>query len=123
MASTDTHSTTTLSTGRTYSHIHIAPTRGNKPTILFLHGFPGTSYLWRRQIGHFAAAGYGVVVPDLLGYRGTDKPAELEAYGLKRMAGEVVELLEALEVGGCFGVGHDWFVFSYTAVCGDLFCF
>ena len=101
------HSSTTLPSGRTYSHVHIVPT-GDKPYILFLHGFPGTSYLWRHQIAHFSACGYGIVVPDLLGYRGSDKPAELEAYRLKKMAEDVITLLEMLGVENCFAVAHDW---------------
>lgn len=101
------HSSTTLPSGRTYSHVHIAPT-GNKPYILFLHGFPGTSYLWRHQIAHFSALGYGIIVPDLLGYRGSDKPADLDAYRLKKMAADVISLLETLGVGRCFAVAHDW---------------
>ena len=102
-----THSSTTLPSGKTYSHIHIMPT-GNKPYILFLHGFPTTSYLWRHQIAHFSARGYGILGPDLLGYRGSDKPAELEAYRLKKMAEDVISLLETLGVGRCFAVAHDW---------------
>ena len=101
------HSSTTLPSGRTHSHVHILPT-GNKPYILFLHGFPSTSYLWRHQIAHFSARGYGILAPDLLGYRGSDKPAELEAYRLKKMADDVISLLETLGVGRCFAVAHDW---------------
>ena len=106
------HSSTTLPSGRTYSHVHIPPTC-NKPYILFLHGFPGTSYLWRHQTAHFSKRGYGIVVPDLLGYRGSDKPAELEEYRLKKMAEDVMSLLEALGVGKCFAVAHDW-LFSFV---------
>ncbi|KAF6240610.1 hypothetical protein HO173_001281 [Letharia columbiana] len=109
------HSSTTLPSGRTYSHVHIVPT-GNKPYILFLHGFPGTSYLWRHQIAHFSARGYGIVVPDLLGYRGSDKPAELEAYRLKKMAEDVISLLETLGVGSCFAVAHDWGSFLLSRI-------
>ena len=40
----DAHILSTLPSGRTYSHIHIKPTE-NEPYLLFLDGFPGTSYL------------------------------------------------------------------------------
>lgn len=103
----DAHTSSTLPSGRTYSYIHVKPT-GNKPYLLFLHGFPGTSYLWRHQIAHFSAQGYGVVVPDLLGYRGSDKPVDLEEYRLKKMSEDIVSLLETLEVGSCFAIAHDW---------------
>lgn len=98
---------TKLSSGATYSYIHSPPSNGQS-TILFLHGFPDSSYSWRHQIPFFKDKGYGLVVPDLLGYGGTDKPETLEAYKLKKMSGEVVELLDELKVDKVVGVGHDW---------------
>ena len=100
--------TSHLSTGTNYSYVHVKP-QGNNLYILFLHGFPDTSFVWRRQIDYFAKKGYGLVVPDLLGYGGTDKPKKLEAYRLKKMAGEVVEILDLLGVQTVIGVGHDWY--------------
>ncbi len=48
------------------------------------------------------------MVPDLLGYRGSDKPVDLEEYRLKKMAEDVFSLLDTLGVGSCFAVAHDW---------------
>ena len=48
------------------------------------------------------------MVPDLLGYRGSDKPVDLEENRLKKMAEDVVSLLETLGVGSCFVVAYDW---------------
>lgn len=109
------HGTTTLPSGRTYSRIHVEP-KGDKPYILFLHGFPGTSYLWRHQIAHFSQQGYGIVVPDCLGYRGTDKPTDLKDYRLKLMAADINSLLETLGVGKCYAVAHDWGSFLLSRV-------
>ena len=53
--------------------------------------------------------GYGVMVPDLLGYGDTDKPAELEAYSLKRMSDHVVEILDKEGLQKVIGVAHDWY--------------
>lgn len=100
--------TTTLPNGTTYNYVHIAPSGKTKPYVLFLHGFPSSSYDWRHQIHHFAQLGYGILAPDLLGYGGTDKPKELEAYKLKKMSEEVMGLLDAQGVGKVIGVGHDW---------------
>ena len=103
----DARSSSILPSGRTYGHVHLTPS-GNKPHILFLHGFPGSSYLWRHPIAHFSQLGYGILVPDLLGYGKSDKPAELEGYRLKGMAKDLISLLETLGVGSCIALGHDW---------------
>jgi len=93
--------------GTTYSFVHTHP-KDNKPYILFLHGFPDSSYGWRHQIPYFLERGYGLIVPDLLGYGGTDKPKELEAYRLKKMAQDLIGFLDAYQIQQVIGVGHDW---------------
>lgn len=49
-------------------------------------------------------------MPDLLGYGGTDKPKELEAYKLKTMWTDVVSILDAVGVEKVLVVGHDWYI-------------
>lgn len=48
-----------------------------------------------------------MLAPDLLGYGGTDKPADVGAYTLKTQAREIVELLDCAGVGMVMSVGHD----------------
>ena len=48
-----------------------------------------------------------MLAPDLLGYGGTDKPTDVQAYTLKSQAGEVNELLDCVGVGDVLSVGHD----------------
>src|SRR6185503_6853905 len=45
-------------------------------TVLCLHGEPTWSYLYRRMIPTFLAAGYRVVAPDFIGFGRSDKPTE-----------------------------------------------
>lgn len=99
--------TALLPNGTTYGFVHLKPSNG-KPYVLLLHGFPSSSYDWRHQINFLAEEGYGVVVPDLLGYGDTDKPKDPAAYKLKQMGEEVMGLLDYLEIGQVVGVGHDW---------------
>ena len=99
-----------VSNGTTYRYIHIKPRDSGKPHILFLHGFPSSSYDWRHQIQYFVEKGYGAVAPDLLGYGGTDKPEDVKAYRTKKMAEEIIEVLEHERIQAVLGVGHDWFV-------------
>ena len=48
--------------------------------ILLLHGQPSWSYLYRHMIPPLAAAGYRVVVPDLVGFGKSDKPTRQSDY-------------------------------------------
>ncbi|KAL5338891.1 Alpha/Beta hydrolase protein [Aspergillus crustosus] len=97
----------TLTTSHTYSYAYHPPTQASLPTILFLHGFPSSCYDWRHQIQCFSRQGYGVLAPDLLGYGGTDKPAALENYNSKRMAAEIIEILDHERIHKVHAVGHD----------------
>lgn len=103
-ASYKTHKT---SRGYTYSYYHSAPT-DSKPTLVFLHGFPSTSNDWRHQVAYFKAKGYGLIVPDMLGYGGTDKPLEVKAYVGSGLAKDIVDLMDGEGVQSAVCVAHDW---------------
>lgn len=98
--------------GYTYHYYHTLPTDADKPTLLFIHGFPSTSYDWRRQAAHFANAGYGVLVPDMLGYGGSSKPTHPADYRNALVAKDVVEIVDAERLTNVVAVGHDWYVRS-----------
>jgi soluble epoxide hydrolase / lipid-phosphate phosphatase len=103
----DHSKTVKLSSSTTYTYVNI-PARGSNPTLLLLHGFPSSSYDWRHQIEYFPTKGFGVLAPDLLGYGGTDRPSSLSGYNGKRMASDLVELLELEKIENIHLVGHDW---------------
>ncbi|KAH6663477.1 Alpha/Beta hydrolase protein [Halenospora varia] len=103
--------TTSRSLTYTYLHIPSSTTISPRlPTILFLHGFPSSIHDYSSQIEHFSSKGYGIVAPELLGYSGSSKPKEIEAYSGKGMSRDVYELVRSLglEDGEVLGVGHDW---------------
>lgn len=52
--------------------------------VVFLHGNPAWSYVWRRQIEAAAAAGFRVIAPDNVGTGMSDKPSELGDYTVAR---------------------------------------
>lgn len=112
MYSLDSTKYKTLATSRnlTYSYFVQLTSQPSLPTLLLLHGFPCQSADWHHQIAHFSKLGYGLIVPDLLGYGGTDKPTDAKLYGLKGMAGDVKEILEKEHVDSVVVVGHDWSV-------------
>ena len=106
-------STYTTTRALTYSYIHIPPHSPNTRYILFLHGFPSTSRDWRHQVSFFAAKGYGILAPDLLGFGETSKPSELEMYRGEDMARDIVEIMVSEGVELVVGVAHDWYVLRH----------
>jgi soluble epoxide hydrolase/lipid-phosphate phosphatase len=79
-----------------------------KPTLLFLHGFPSTSYDWHKQVAYFQPRGYGLVVPDMLGYGGTDKPHDKKDYLYSLTSKDLTEILDAEGLEKVIAIGHDW---------------
>jgi pimeloyl-ACP methyl ester carboxylesterase len=78
---------------------------GDGPPVVLLHGFPTSSFLW-REIVPVLAARMRVIVPDLLGYGGSDQPADA-ALSIRAQAGYVRELLGSLQIRELAAVGHD----------------
>ena len=87
--------------------MHVAEA-GRGPLIVLCHGFPECWYSWRRQLVALAEAGYHAVAPDMRGYGRTDAPAEIEAYTLLHLVGDIVGLVEALGERTAVVAGHDW---------------
>ena len=81
---------------------------GEGPAILFCHGFPDTSYSWRRQMHAVARAGYRAIAPDMRGYGQSSAPWEASLYTPLQTTGDLVELLDALHIANAIVVGHDW---------------
>src|SRR5256886_16524594 len=75
--------------------IHVAE-QGTGPLVILCHGFPESWYSWRHQLAALAAAGFHAVAPDMRGYGHTDAPAEIEAYTLLHLVGDMVGLVSAL---------------------------
>lgn len=82
--------------------------QGEGPAVLFCHGFPDTSYTWRRQMNAIASAGYRAIAPDMRGYGRSSAPPEPELYTPLHTAGDLVGLLDALKIPSAVLVGHDW---------------
>ena len=87
--------------------LHIAE-QGEGPLVLLCHGFPETSWSWRKQMQPLADAGYYVVAPDMRGYGESERPAQIDQYSLFHLVGDMVGLLDALGETQAVIVGHDW---------------
>ena len=77
------------------------------PALIFLHGFPESHRTWRHQIAHFSDR-FRCIAPDQRGYRGSTKPQEVSAYTPDKLAGDVFQLADSLDIGEFTIVGHDW---------------
>jgi pimeloyl-ACP methyl ester carboxylesterase len=87
--------------------LHVTTAGAGRP-VLLLHGFPDSARLWRRQIGTLARAGYHVIAPDLRGFGESSRPAEVAAYRMPILIGDVVALLDRFGAERAAVVGHDW---------------
>ena len=81
---------------------------GDGRTVLLCHGFPECWYSWRHQLVALGEAGYHAIAPDQRGYGLTDMPDEVGEYTQLHLVGDLVGLLDALDVEHAAVVGHDW---------------
>lgn len=79
------------------------------PVVLMLHGEPSWSYLWRRVAAPLVDAGLRVVLPDLVGFGRSDKPAETSDHSYAAHVGWLrAALLDALDLDDITLVCQDW---------------
>lgn len=79
---------------------------GEGVPVLLLHGFPATRHLWSRVAPSLVEAGFRVLVPDLVGYGGSEAPAGVRL-DMASQARWMLELLDALGVARAAVVAHD----------------
>jgi len=89
------------------TRLHVVE-QGAGPTVLFCHGFPDTCYGWLNAMGAVADAGFHAVALDMRGYGESDAPHEAEAYMQFHTVGDVVGVLDHLDVEHAILVGHDF---------------
>jgi pimeloyl-ACP methyl ester carboxylesterase len=81
--------------------------RAGRPVVL-VHGNPTWGYLFRHFVTALTAAGYRVIVPDLLGFGRSDKPEASELYSIEAHALRLAALLDSLDLDDATLVPHDW---------------
>src|SRR4030095_7906171 len=81
---------------------------GRAPAVVLCHGFPELAYSWRLQVPALVAAGFRVLAPDMRGYGDSDRPADVAAYDIHHLTGDLVGLLDTLDIERAVFVGHDW---------------
>ncbi len=77
-------------------------------TWLCLHGNPGWSYLYRKMIPVFLAAGHRVVAPDLIGFGKSDKPKKESAHSFSWHREVLLQFVERLDLENVLLAVQDW---------------
>lgn len=78
---------------------------GEGDPILFLHGVPASSYVWRNVIPHLATLGC-CIAPDLMGFGKSDKP-DIE-YNITDHIRYMDKFIESLKLNKLILVMHGW---------------
>jgi haloalkane dehalogenase len=81
---------------------------GEGEPVVFFHGEPTWSFLWRKVIPPVRDAGYRCIAPDYAGFGRSDKPTDVDWYSYDRHVELMAKLLEGLELRGATAVVHDW---------------
>jgi pimeloyl-ACP methyl ester carboxylesterase len=98
--------------GITIHYVEQGPSDG--PLVVMCHGFPESWYSWRHQLPVLAEAGYRAVALSMRGYGKTSAPADIEAYSIMHLIGDVVAVTRELTADRpaaeqqAVVVGHDW---------------
>jgi pimeloyl-ACP methyl ester carboxylesterase len=74
------------------------------PAVVLLHGWMGTSHTWRKLAPLIAEERF-VIVPDMRGFAGSDKPAD--GYDAVTLATDVAGVLDHFGKDQAHIVGHD----------------
>ena len=94
---------------RTWDGLRLAHLdEGSGDPVVFVHGEPTWSFLWRKVMPPVLDAGFRCIAPDLPGFGRSDKPTDIGWYSYDRHTDAVTSLLEDLDVRGATMVVHDW---------------
>lgn len=76
--------------------------------FLCLHGEPSWSYLYRKMLPVFVAAGHRVIAPDWFGFGRSDKPVKDEIYTFGFHRGALTAFFERMALKNVCLVVQDW---------------
>ncbi|KAF2641157.1 alpha/beta-hydrolase [Massarina eburnea CBS 473.64] len=99
----------TLKTSRGYTYNYYL-SEGDKslPVLVFQHGWPDHAEMWKDVAGPLRSLNHSIIVPDMLGYGGTDKPTDPTAYKWDVMTKDITEIVDAEGHEKLVSIGHDW---------------
>ena len=81
---------------------------GEGAPVVFVHGEPTWSFLWRKVMPPVLDAGFRCIAPDLPGFGRSDKPDDIGWYSYDRHTAALASLFDDLDLRGATVVVHDW---------------
>ena len=88
-------------------YLDVGP-RDAEVTWLCLHGNPAWSYLYRKMMPVWLAAGHRVVAPDLIGFGKSDKPKKDSFHRFETHRQSLLDLIDRLDLQRVVLVVQDW---------------
>ena len=89
--------------------------RADVPSLVLCHGWPELAYSWRKVVPILVEAGLHVIVPEQRGFGMTGKalndPGDetgVPLYDMAHLTGDLVHLLDAMDIEKAIFTGHDW---------------
>ena len=79
----------------------------NNPTLLLIHGFTASTYVWHAVAPRFADEGFHVIAVDLLGFGYSEKPAWFE-YTIEAQGRMIARFMNCLGIGTATLVGSSY---------------
>jgi len=96
----------TLSDGQRMHYVDEGPEDGR--VLVFVHGYPLWSFVYRAFLIYFAAQGYRCIAVDHVGFGLSDKPTSRRYHTLRRHIHNFIEGLSLLDVHDITLVMEDW---------------
>jgi len=76
--------------------------------VIFLHGFPETSFMWKKLMSCLSNHGFYCIAPNLRGYSKGACPKGKKHYSLDFLVNDVLNISRFLDKSKFHLVGHDW---------------
>jgi pimeloyl-ACP methyl ester carboxylesterase len=80
---------------------------GDRPLMIFLHGFPEYWGAWEELLPYFGTT-HHAVAPDLRGFNLSSQPTEVSAYRAREIVGDLERFLAHFGRNRAIVVAHDW---------------
>ena len=76
--------------------------------IIFLHGFPETSFMWIKLMEKLSSIGYFCLAPDMRGYSEHACPKGAKNYTIKKLSDDILHITDAVHANKFHLIAHDW---------------
>jgi pimeloyl-ACP methyl ester carboxylesterase len=96
----------TLSDGHRMHYVAEGPEDGE--VLVFLHGYPTWSFIYRAPLVYYGALGYRCIAVDMIGYGLSDKPTNKRYHTLRQHIQNLFDFLTLLDLHDITLIMADW---------------